>query len=272
MNGDLGWSVGLTVLGAALLVCVVLGWSGRWRGWAHRPGWDTLVVGWLPAAGLILLGLGLVKLLGEPVGTAVGSLLWLVGVVLAVVAVVYTMFRPRWYGPRWRHHRPGAPAPGTRDTLTAVAVGFAGRPGDSSAAKAREAFGGSTPVARWHGGYVYDPHCRDRPHGMARRGTVMGDLILHREGLVFAATQWEDNLRGTSTVLVLPAGDIAVARVVSPRADADGRRAPGALRRSVFPRLVVECADGRYLFEVTRGRATRVAARVTTLAGGDRDR
>jgi hypothetical protein len=68
-------------------------------------------------------------------------------------------------------------------------------------------------------------------------------------------------------VLVLLAADITGVRVVPARAGADGVRRRGIRWRSVFPRLVVETAGDRYVFEVAFGAAKRAAARIRTMAG-----
>lgn len=47
-------------------------------------------------------------------------------------------------------------------------------------------------------------------------------MTLYDAGVTFAATKAEDMLRARETMLMLPAEQITGARVVSPRAGADG--------------------------------------------------
>lgn len=103
---------------------------------------------------------------------------------------------------------------------------------------------------------------------MARRGTVDGMLTLYSEGVTFAATKGEDALREKLTVLVLPREEVRGVLVVPPRAGADGVQRKGFWFRSWFSRLVVETGDDRYLFEVSWGRARRVADRVNAMTMG----
>ncbi len=260
---SLGWAVAMTLLGAGVLAHAVLCWTGRLRGWTRRAWWDQWVLGFAPGLGALVLGVGLLRLFGKPVGPVIGSVLVLAGFVLLVPGMVYVFFEPRWWGPRWfRRLSARERRPDIRDPLTALMVAGSAGPRCSSwkdAARAATAYGPVT--GRWRAGHVYDPDTRDRAHGMAWRGTVTGTLTLYRAGLSFAGAPFEDTLRGEPSVIALASGDIVSARVVPPRAGPDGVPRRGILWRSLLPRVVIETkTSGEYVFEVTF--AKRVAARV----------
>lgn len=270
-------SVLATVGGAAIVIYAVRCWSGRNRKWARRQWSPELVLGVLPFFGPIMLGAGLYGLLGKPVGEVLGVGLTTVAFVLAPPCLIYLVFHPRWWGPRWfRRLTPAERTPDLDDPFTALLVGLSSRARFSSArlaAKDVGRAGSAMAVASWRAGYVYDPTTTGRAHGLAGRGTVHGRLTLYPGGVTFAANRLEDRLRATPTVVVLPAADITGVRIVPARADADGVRHRGPRWRSLLPRLVIDTSpltgDGqRYLFEVSRAHV--VAARIQVLAGQPR--
>lgn len=266
-------SVLATVVGALLVGYAIRCWSGRNRRWARRQWSPELVLGVLPFFGPIVLGAGLYGLLGKPVGEALGVGLTAVAVVLTPPCLIYLMFHPRWWGPRWfRRLTPAQRRPDLGHPFTALLFALSAHARFSSARQAADAVEQAAPVSaevRWRSGYVYDPTATERPHGLAPRGTVRGYLTLYPDAVTFAASRREDVLRGTPTVLVLPAAEIVDARVVRHGATADGVRQDNASWHSLLPRLVIEtrpAADGRrqYLFDVSR--AGTVAARISALA------
>jgi hypothetical protein len=257
------------LLGLALLTHAWRCWSGRSRAWVRRTWSPQVVLGLLPGLGFAALAAGVQVMVGPWAGPVV-AVLMTIGFVLLVLGIVYIVFEPSWWGPRWFRRLPARDRmPDISDPLTAATVGFSRRPAAASGEQVRRAAGrlGGRPVARWGGGYVYDPDTSERAHGMARRGTVMGDLTLYPHGLTFAAKRWEDVLRDEPTVLVLPSDEIRTVRVVPARAGADGETRRGRLWRSVYPRLVVESTGGRYVFDVAFGGAARAASRIGALVG-----
>lgn len=257
----------IPLLGPVILTCVAWAWAGRSRrarAWAGEPIAPLLVLGVFPAMGLMLSSFGLNKLFGDVV-SPLTSLLFLV----SILTLLFGFITPRFWGPRWYHRMSDKDKLDTSDSLNATAIAvMAGRGPGPSAIKASEVFGGrGKPLSRWRGGYVYDPDVRERAHGMARRGTVDGTLTLYAEGVTFAASNWEDELREEETVLVLPREKVCGVRVVPPRAGADGVQRRGFWFRSWFSRLVVETGDDSYLFEVSWGRARQVAERVNAMTG-----
>lgn len=77
-------------------------WAGRSRrarSWAGDPFMHGLVLGAAPGCGLMLFGLWLGKMFGD-VMMPVAGLLWVFSILLFVVFGIY---HPRWWGPRWFH-------------------------------------------------------------------------------------------------------------------------------------------------------------------------
>jgi hypothetical protein len=256
--------VGLAVAasGAALVALSGWMWSGRSpraRWWAGRPFGPRLALGLLPGLGLVLLSAGALTAAGAP-ATPLAAPAMLLGLVLVLAGAAPLL--PGWLGPGWYRRLP----PGQRDgdTATPLAAAIRGYLGPAAASSAVEATArlGGPPLDSWRAGWVRDPDSDRRAHGMARRGTVDGRLLLHRGGLVFAASRVEDALLGRSTVVAVGAGEVIDVRVVPPRAGADGRPRPGRLHRSRFSRLVVRTAGADHVFEVAWGRASRVAERL----------
>ena len=260
----------ILMLGAGLLALSGWAWAGRSRRarfWVGRPNFDQLMLAVLPGLGLLIVGIEVGKLIGT---SGANSLLLLLPILLGAVLELAGMLDllPRWWGPAWYRHLPPDQrrSDPTRSSVAAAMQGYLGRPGFTSSAEARRRVGPARPTASWRGGWVYDPDTDERPHAMARRGTVEGRLTLYPKGVVFAASRAEDSLRGQSTVLLIPADEITGVQVVPPRAGADGRPRPGRLYRSWFPRLVVRTAENAHVFDVARGRAGEVAKRLAALA------
>lgn len=251
--------VWILLVGVALLA--VSGWS--WLGRSHRARWwirtwqaDTLVLGILPAMGLMLVALTLYGLAGPSV-TAVAAPLWLACFPLALLGFV----TPRWWGPAWyRELSPSERQAALRGALgTAVRAGGSARTADSTADARR---GRRQPLDGWSVGWVRDPDTDVRDHDLSRKGTVQGRLVLYADTLTFAASATEDQLRGEPTVVVVDGGALRSVRTVPARAGADGRQRGGRLHRSWFRRLVLDTTDAAYVFEVAYGRAPQVAARI----------
>lgn len=220
-----------------------------------------------PFGALMLLGTGLVLLLGEPFGAAVAAPLYGCALVLLAPGLLYHLFRPRWWGPRWfRELAPEQCEPDLSDPHTALSALLSRRREVHSGVAAEVyagAFGGR--LARWRANLIYDPDTRQRAHGLTVRGGIGGVLALHQGGLVFAGNWAEDRLRQEPTVLAVPMSDIRGARVVPARAGVDGVPRPGFLHRSLFRRLVVDTSADALLFEVRR--AERVAALLAKVTG-----
>jgi hypothetical protein len=257
----------ILLIGAGLLAVSAWGWAGRSRQarwWVGRPFGPQLALGVAPGLGLIVFGVGLLTIFGPELTLVVAPPV-LLGVVLELAGMFSLI--PRWWSPRWYRELPtGSRGYDTTGALAAAMVGFMGRPGVTSAGEAARRFGRDRPLGSWHSGWVYDADTDERVHGMSRTGTIEGRLTLYEKGIVFAATRAEDVLRGKSTVLAVPAGDITGVEVVPARAGADGRPRKGWLYRSWFPRLAIQTADDVHLFDVAWGRAGQVAERVAAIA------
>lgn len=254
--------------GAGMLAVSIWSWAGRseWaRRWAHQTWGPEMRLGVMPGLGLMVLPASLGTLFD--VAGCLGGLMALVilfGLIVGSAGALHLL--PRWWGPRWyRELAAGERKPDTQQTLTALAVAGTEKPRVVSAQDAKRRFGRARAHGSWRGGYIYDPDTRERAHGLARRGTVEGTLSLYKKGLTFAASKVEDTLRDEPTVVVLERDAITGARVVAPRAGADGRPRKGWLYRSIFPRLVVDTAEASYVFELGRGRAREVAERINEM-------
>lgn len=253
------------LLWAGLFTYVAWCWAGRSRrarAWAGQPLQHPLVLGTLPAMVLLLFSFGLQGVFGDAVLPLSAPLF-----LLSFVVLLFAFYTPGWWGPRWFHRMSDRDKVNTRDPLNAAAITMlAGRSPGTSAVRAAEAFSGrGKPVGRWPGGYIYDPDTAERTHGMSRCGTVDGTLTLYPQGLTFAASKAEDELQEHETVLVLPREEISAARVVSARAGVDGVARRGFFHRSPFPRLVVETRERSYLFDVSWGKASRLAGQITAV-------
>lgn len=101
---------------------------------------------------------------------------------------------------------------------------------------------------------------------MGRTGAVIGSLSLYPATLVFAAAGWEDNLRESSTLLMVELGEVTDVRVVPSRAGADGRQRKRS-HQSRYPRLVLETKDVVHLFDVAFGRANKLAEELKSRTG-----
>jgi hypothetical protein len=259
----------IALAGVALLAYTGWCWAGRSpraRRWSRRTSWDSMILGLFPGLGLVLLASGVAAMLPESV---IGWAAPLILVAFAVfgMGMIYLVFKPRWWGPRWYRRMPASQRHSDLDdTFTAVrTVAVGGRGVDSQKAARRAVaaeFGvAAKPVASYGGGFVRDPD-GGRDHALARRGTVAGQITIFPEGVVFAADSTEDSLRADPTVLVLPAGRITDVRVVPARAGADGRPRRGVLYRSLFRRLVIAVDDDSYVFEVAYGKARRAGTAI----------
>ena len=260
----------IPLLGGALLAFAAWGWLGRShasRWWVRSWEGDSLVLGVVPGMGLVLFGLGLVAVSDGPLKT-VGSLLWLAGFPVFLLGFV----TPRWWGPGWyRRMSPQQRQRAQRDAVGTFLRSRDTRLPQSSTERAARTFGDSArPVASWRAGYVYDPDTKDRAHGLARRGTVDGRLTAYPDGVAFAASATEDGLRGEPTVVAVRHDRLTGARIVPARAGADGKRRPGVLYRSLFPRLVLDTTQGSHVFEIAFGRARQAASVVNETAAGQR--
>jgi hypothetical protein len=255
--------VTVVLIGAALLALSVWAWRGRSprsRWWVRSPFGDQVMLGVVPGIGLIVFCVGVLTATG-PWMTLLIALPVLFGAALEF-SVIFARL-PRWWGPRWFREMSEAERRADASNAFAAAVlAFTERPGVISAREAAARFRGGEPLGSWRGGWVYDPDTDERSHGMSRKGTVDGRLTLYASGIVFAASRAEDALRRKGTVVAIGAEDVVDVRVVPARAGADGRQRRGVLRRSVFPRLVVETTETAHVFDVAWGRAKRLQDRL----------
>jgi len=242
-----------------MLAVTVWSWAGRSyasRWWMRSLMSDSLALGVLPGIGLGLTGIGLYAVFGEPLAVVGGLLLF-----ACFPVFVIGFFTPRWWGPGWyRQMSPQQRQTAQRDVAGTFLRSRSTRLRETStdlAARSLPSIG--EPMARWRAGYVYDADTSERTHALSRRGTVDGTLTAYPEGVVFAATQTEDGLRGEATVVAVPRETLTGVRVVPARAGADGRPRPGVLHRSFFPRLVLDTTSGSQVFEVAWGGARRAA-------------
>ncbi|WP_163508629.1 hypothetical protein [Fodinicola acaciae] len=260
----------IALAGVALLAYTGWCWAGRStraRRWSRRTSWDSMILGLFPGLGLVLFASGVAAMLPEP---AVGFAAPLILVAFAVfgMGMIYLVFKPRWWGPRWYRRMPASRRHSDLDDpVTAVRASLVGGRGVDSQQAARRAvterFGAKAQaVAAYDGGYVRDPDRAERDHALARRGTVSGRVEVFAEGVVFAADRTEDSLREDPTVLVLPSAAVTGVRVVPARAGADGRPRRGVLHRSPFRRLVIDTAADSYVFEVAFGKANQAATTI----------
>lgn len=259
----------ILLLGPSLLALSAWAWAGRSsraRFWVGRPRFDQLMLAVVPGLGLVLTSIDMAMLVGESPAILVAAAAFLLGGVLEVAGMLDLL--PRWWGPAWFRRLPPdlRRSDPTRSALAAAGTGYLGKPRVSSTAEARRRIGRARPIASWRGGWVYDADTDERPHAMARKGTVDGRLTLYPKGVMFAASRAEDSLRGRSTVLLIPAGEITGVEVVAPRAGADGRPRPGRLYRSWFSRLVIRTRENAHVFEIGRGRAGEVAKRLAAIS------
>jgi hypothetical protein len=90
-----GFAAFTTLVGPAVVGHLCLCWTGRIRSWVRGANSTRWVLGIGPGFGLVTLGFGLIALLGEPVGLALGSLLVVAGFAVFVPGLL-PEFRSLW--------------------------------------------------------------------------------------------------------------------------------------------------------------------------------
>lgn len=262
-----------TITGGVGITYFAWCWAGRTpsaRAWAAINRGPALALVGIPAFAFPFFGVGAAAFFGLPMVIALPF--GLVSVFCLVLIFIGVKDPPKWWGPRWfrkGEHKKDRKGRQPQDALGTLAQSCtAVSPDVLSQEEVRREFGHvAEPVVQWKGGWVRDPDTDEQDHALARKGTVEGTLAWYPQGLGFAATKREDSLRGKSTVVTVPAGEITGVEVVPARAGADGRPRRGFWMRSPFRRLVVRTASDAHVFDVARGRAPRVAAFIKEQAG-----
>ncbi len=249
-------AIGLVLLGIAW-VC----WSGRWRAWSRIAMLPLMPITALPAAGVMLIAVGLGGMAGAPLQ----GVLYGVALLAAVAGFVVWMWNPEWYGPAWYRSRDttyDVAVPLNAAIATSVRTPLA----RSSESAVRAAAGPGEPLERWRAHLVSDAH--GHPSAMQRVGVVRGHLFVYEDALAFAADEREDRMRGQAVTVVIPAGSILTVERVSAGSRPDGAETGPDLPSRVMPRLRVETSDGDWYFEAARaGRRAAALAERYALVG-----
>src|ERR1700742_1035451 len=189
--------VATTLVGLAGLAVSWLAWTGRWRG----AGRSAIAANWawtvLPGTSLIFLTYGVQPLVGDAGAYIAGP--------AVLLALIFVLWEPDWYGPRWWRERDTTAvdlmAPDNAYLHAAMAPGLGH---DASIHQAERMMGGVEPEARVPGALITARH--GRPSVLQRPGAVEGQFLLYPRGIVFAANKLEDKMR-QEAVLERLAGD-----------------------------------------------------------------
>lgn len=178
--------------------------------------------------------------------------------VSSVTGAVGVMIRrlPSWWGPHWLREMPAA----ERKPDSRSVGGAWQRYTDAETHIELSSLASEVPSgpsvwlcrARW----VHDSTASRPETGLSLAGAVSGGLLVAPGQVWFAATEMETRVRGKQVLFSIDVGEITDVRRVGALRRPDGSKQSGVLapQQRICPRLVIECGDTTYLFEVFRAR------------------
>lgn len=173
----------------------IMAWTGKWRFWAKSQFSGHIVLTMLPILGLLLVSFGLDDLGEHRIAPAIGA----IGILLAFPSMLFFIWTPRWFGPRWWRELEQDPRD---DKQISDVVAITGPPPERHSERLARADREHVQPLSVRRVAVYDP-AFGKPSASHTHGVIHGKFLLYPDEIVFVADPGDDALRPGPTILTL---------------------------------------------------------------------